>query len=330
MTEQDTFKLLIFPAGVQRSFIETVEKILPVKIMASLCGCSERTVRDWRREKNRMPLTSANILSNETGVAIPKHDTCDRYAHTSSAGKKGYASVVKKYGSLPKDEARRSEGWKIWWETVGKFEDNPIYTPKEITIPPVTTELAEFIGIMIGDGGISSHQVRISLHHIDDREYCAYVVSLIMRLFGIDPAIQHRPTQSVKDIVVSRIELVRYLNSLGLPQGNKVRQQIDIPAWIREDVELSRACVRGLIDTDGCVFTHSYVVKGKRYSYKKIDFTSASEPLRRSVHELLLAEGMRPRFFRNTGVRLESKADVSAYFNIISSSNPKHLKRYVS
>ena len=35
-------------------------------------------------------------------------------------------------------------------------------------------------------------------------------------------------------IVVSRSELVKYLNSLGLVIGNKVKQKFDIPAWIKK------------------------------------------------------------------------------------------------
>ncbi|CAN5757256.1 hypothetical protein BH11PAT2_BH11PAT2_02400 [soil metagenome] len=329
MTEQDT-SIIVFAVGGQRSFIEAIQKTLSITAIAHLCNCSERTIRDWRREKNRMSLVAAKLMSEKTGVSIPIHSISNRYAHTSAAGKKGYASVVKKYGSLPKNEVLRCEAWRAWWETIGRFEANPIYTPKQIVIPPVTIELAEFVGIMIGDGGISSHQIRISLHHIDDLAYCSYVTTLAEKLFGVKPTIQHRPTLSVNDIVISRIELVRYLHNLGLPQGNKIKQKIDIPLWIKKDKEFSRACLRGLIDTDGCIFTHTYSVNGKKYSYKKIDFTSASEPLRQSVYELLLAEGMHPRYVKNSGVRLESKADVKNYFASISSSNPKHLKRYDS
>lgn len=131
-------------------------------------------------------------------------------------------------------------------------------------------------------------------------------------------------------IVISRIELVGFLQEIGLPQGNKIQARIDIPVWIKENPEYLIACVRGLVDTDGSVFNHSYLSKGKRYTYKKLDFTSASDLLRNSVYEFFQSLGMHPRFSSQRGVRLESKADISKYFAIVSSHNPKHLNRYAS
>ncbi|MDB5265545.1 MAG: hypothetical protein JWM39_258 [Parcubacteria group bacterium] len=201
---------------------------------------------------------------------------------------------------------------------------------KRIQQPEKSIELAEFIGIMIGDGNISKYQVKISLHHTNDLEYSRYVSNLIQKLFAIEPHIQKRPTRSVNDLVISRIELVRFLHSAGLPKGNKTHSQIDIPCWIKENPKFLIACIRGLVDTDGCVFDHSYISKGKRYTYKKLDFSSASEPLRKTVYTFFKELGMCPRFSSRNGVRLESKADLKAYFRVISSHNPKHLNRYAT
>ncbi|MBI4590649.1 MAG: helix-turn-helix transcriptional regulator, partial [Candidatus Rokubacteria bacterium] len=32
--------------------------------------------------------------------------------------------------------------------------------------------------------------------------------------------------------------------------------QVDMPEWIKADARLARACVRGLVDTDGCIYIH--------------------------------------------------------------------------
>ncbi len=199
---------------------------------------------------------------------------------------------------------------------------------KPIQRPEKSVELAEFIGIMIGDGGISKYQVTISLNQDTDAEYLVYVSDLIRKLFNIEPHIQQRSKHSMNVIVISRIELVIFLQEIGLPQYDKIRSQIDIPNWIKENPAYLTACVRGLVDTDGCVFDHSYISKGKRYSYKKLDFTSASDPLRNSVYTFFKELAMNPRFSSQRGVRLESKADVSHYFSLVSSHNPKHLNRY--
>lgn len=199
---------------------------------------------------------------------------------------------------------------------------------KSIHRPKKSTELAEFIGIMIGDGNIAKYQVKISLHRIDDYEYSLFVSNLITRLFGINPHIQPRKRNLADDLVISRIELVEFLQELGLPLGNKIKSLINIPGWITNNPDFLTACIRGLVDTDGCIFDHSYHSKGKRYCYKKLDFTSASDALRNSVYEYFRELGMHPRFSSRSGVRIESKADIELYFKLISSNNPKHLNRY--
>lgn len=330
MAEAFKDKRAVFPPGKQRVFLECINQDLTVAMMARISSCSERTVRDWRREKFSMPLTAVHALSARTHVPVPKNiRSRDAYAHTKRASRMGAAATIQKYGRIPRDEEHRKERWRVWWESTGRFKKNPILESKTIHLPDRDAELAEFIGIMMGDGGISEYQIVITLHHIDDLEYAAFVARLIKKLFKVTPSIYHSPKNSVNDIAVSRKELVRHLHELGLPIGNKVKQQFDIPAWIKRDQKLAIACVRGLVDTDGCIFTHRYRVKGVWYTYKKLSFTSASEPLRQSVHTLLQKFGFHPRIAGNN-VRLDRVEDMKRYFSIIDSHNQKHLRRYKS
>jgi len=323
-------KRAIFPSGKQRTFLERIAEKITVAEMARISGYSERAFRDWRREKFSMPLTTVHALSKRSGVQVPKSmGTRDAYAHTARAGKMGIAAVIKRYGRIPHDEQYRKKQWRIWWESSGKFKKSPILGSKAIYRPKRSEELAEFVGIMMGDGGISEYQTVITLHHIDDFEYASFVMNTIKRLFRVTPSIYHSPKKSVNNIVVSRKELVKYLHELGLPVGNKIRQQFDIPKWIKDDRKFSIACLRGLVDTDGCIFTHRYKVKGKWYAYKKLSFTSASKPLRKSVFAFLYEFGFHPRITEED-VRLSSIEDMRQYFLSIGSHNPKHLRRYES
>ena len=277
-----------------------------------------------------MQLRSLYLLSRHAHIPIPYHlRVAHRYAHTREAGAKGMRAVILKYGRVPVDEARRKAAWQNWWNTKGKFEINPLLQAKPIRKPKKSTDLAEFLGLVMGDGGISHYQVIVTLHHIDDLAYSTFVVRLMKKLFGVRPHIYHRPDDSINDIVLSRRELVEFLHELGLPIGNKVKQQFDIPHWIKRSKPFAIACVRGLVDTDGSVFTHSYVVNGKRYRYKKLSFTSRSRPLQVSVAKILADLGMSPHI-SGYDVRLDSIADVKKYFTIVGSHNPKHLKRYLN
>jgi len=86
--------------------------------------------------------------------------------------------------------------------------------------------------------------------------------------------------------------------------------------------------MRGLTDTDGCIFTHRYKVNGKFYTYKKLVFTSYSKPLRQSVFNILRGVSLNPRLAQDRDVRLDSIKDMQRYFQLISSHNPKHLNKY--
>lgn len=328
MAESFKDKRLLFPHGKQTAFLEQVGKRLSVIEMSLICHCSERTIRDWRREKFSMSLAAGRILSEKTHVPVPtKVQIRDAYATNAASSKKGMAAVIRKYGRIPRNEEFRKKQWNNWWESIGKFAQNPLFASKSIHRPRRSSDLAEFVGIMMGDGGISTYQAVVTLHHIDDLEYATFVISLIKKLFKLTPSVYHSPENSVNDIVVSRKALVDYLHELGLPLGNKIKQQIDIPLWIQQDQKLSIACLRGLIDTDGCIFTHRYIVKGTRYAYKKLSFTSASAPLRKSVYILLQGLGFHPRV-AGTDVRLDRIEDVRRYVSLIGSHNPKHLRRY--
>jgi len=321
-------KRVIFPLGRQETFLRQVGKKMTVAEMARISNCSERTIREWRREKFSMPLAVVNALSAQACVPVPKNIRVhDAYAHIAKASRMGIAAVIKKYGGIPRNEKHRKEQWRLWWESIGKFEKNPIFESKTVRKPKREVELAEFIGIMMGDGGISEYQVVITLHHIDDLAYATFVVKLIKKLFSITPSVYHSPRKSVNNIVVSRKKLVQYLHGLGLPIGNKVKQRFDIPEWVKCDKRFVTACLRGLIDTDGSIFTHRYRVKGTWYAYKKLSFTSASEPLRKSMHAILKKFGFHPRM-AGTNVRLDRIEDMKRYFSIIGSHNPKHLRRY--
>jgi intein/homing endonuclease len=200
---------------------------------------------------------------------------------------------------------------------------------KSIEKPGRSEALAEFTGILLGDGGISKYQLAITLNIHEERGYGAFVIALIENLFGVTPSVHYEKNAAAFNIVVSRRDLVVFCNDvLGLAVGDKIRQKIDLPGWIKKDKSFAAASMRGLFDTDGSVFDHRYHVGGKLYSYKKFEFCSLSRPLLDSVHMILKNLDLHPRFSRGKSIWLDSRADVKRYFDTIGSHNPKHLKRY--
>jgi len=329
MDEMLNSKRAFLPKDQQKNFINKILLKIPLQKAAKLCNISERTIRDWQRGRFSMNLQSIQKLSRITGIPLPKNvKTKNRYWYTNKGASLGGKAVLKKYGKIGGDEKKRKERWQEWWKTTGKFNKNPTTQPKSIIKPQKSKNLSEFCGIILGDGGMSKNQLTITLHHIDDKDYSKFVIKLIKKLFKINPSVYHDAENSVNDIVVSRINLIKFLQSLGLVIGNKIKQQIDIPKWIQRDKKFLIACVRGLFDTDGSIVNHRYKVNNRVYSYKKIDFTSGSLSLIKTVHNSLKKLGINNGIRRNNkSIKIESQKDVKKYFNLIGSHNPKHLKR---
>lgn len=183
----------------------------------------------------------------------------------------------------------------------------------------------------MGDGGLTKNQIIVTVHSIDDKKYSDFIVSLIKKLFDVHVGLHYRKNSLGLSCIVSRSGLVKYLvEKVGLEMGNKVKNQVDIPNRIKKNKHYNLACVRGLIDTDGCIFTHKYKVDEKQYSYKKMAFRSYSNPLILSVFKILKDCGLDPRIAKENDLRLDRVEDVKKYIEIIGSNNPKHLKRYKS
>lgn len=322
-----------FPDGEQQVFLKESKKNLSFnswKEFAEEVEVHRRTLVDWKKGEYTMSLKVLKKVCDMLGTEIPSEiEQKERYWYTSKGdSSKGGRAVYEKYGQVGGDPEYRKKKWREWWEREGKFKFPGRFDRKEIKKPSETAELAEFIGIILGDGGITTDQVSVSLNSKADKEYIKVVHHMFEKLFGLDPNIIPREGISCSRVLASSRNLVDFLLKKGLKKGNKVKQQVDIPEWIKRNKQLGIACVRGLVDTDGCVFTHEYQVNGKQYSYKKLTFRNYSRPLINSVQNIFKEVGLNPRMATKDDLRLDSKEDMEKYFKGIGSHNPKHLKRY--
>lgn len=333
MTEKFKCKRVVFKNGAQRKFIKNAKKSLHLnnKELAKLLKVTNRTLSDWKREKFYIPLDAVKILLRKERRSMPKNIKIrEPFWYVNKGAKIGGLAVYRKYGIVGGNPEKRKEKWFEWWNQIGKFKKHPILNkPLPIKRPNYSEELAEFVGIVIGDGGISKRQLTVTLHHKDDKKYTEFVVNLIKKLFSVKPSIYHNYKNSVNNIVVSRSELVKFCaEKLGLKIGNKIKQQVDIPDWIKKNKKFQVACLRGLIDTDGSIIIHKYKSKNKFYSYKKIGFTTKSYPLLKSASNILDRLGIKYGISKRGDVRIESQKNVEKYLNLVNSHNPKHLERY--
>ncbi len=86
----------------------------------------------------------------------------------------------------------------------GHFNENEIFYPKT-----VTKELAEFLGILFGDG--SFHKKGIRLHFNSTEEDYLYVSDLGKKLFGISPTIYFDKREKCVSVCFNSSKLLRWL-----------------------------------------------------------------------------------------------------------------------
>lgn len=159
-------------------------------------------------------------------------------------------------------------------KNLGKYS-----TSKPIKKINKTKELAEFIGIMLGDGSFYRNAIKIAFDKRNEN-YIKYVEDLFEKIFEDKLKKQIIKTTNQAYLYYYNKNLVPILENLGLKRGDKIKNQVGIPDWIKESKEYSKRCIRGLIDTDGCI----YRCKRERQIYVK--FTNHNQQLLNDFKEI--------------------------------------------
>ena len=87
-----------------------------------------------------------------------------------------------------------------------------------------------------------------------------------------------------------------------------------------------KACVRGLMDTDGGLYSHSHTTKGIRYKNIGLCFTSFSKPLLNSVSKILTKNSIGHSIKKNR-IFIYNLATIKKYLLVFGTNNPKNLKK---
>lgn len=221
-----------------------------------------------------------------------------------------------------------------WGQSIGGFKSKK--NTKNFIPPNKNEELAEIIGIILGDGHLSKYIsgnkirvycIRIAGNSKDDREYIKKTIpSLFFRIFKEKGSIMQAKNRSCAYFTIYGKEIVDFIISLGLKPGNKIKNNQGIPDWIIENKNYLKACIRGLIDTDGSVHLVSKENKNLR-----IDFKSHIPLLLEDVRSGLISLGYSPtKIIDNRHIFITRKEDILKYYFEIGFNNSKNLKRYFS
>jgi len=195
-------------------------------------------------------------------------------------------------------------------------------------------ELAELVGIILGDGSLyfnkkhKVYQFVITGHLQNDRKYFEeFVLPLLERNFGKKFKIIFDRKMNGIRIRSQFKSIIRDIVELGIPIGNKLKNNVAIPNWIFFDKRFLKVCIRGLIDTDGFVAP----ITGRNYSY--IWFSSNIIALRKSFSRAMNILGFKTskwsqRIDSAPQIFIGSKYMIEKYFKEIGFNNPYHKIRF--
>lgn len=202
-----------------------------------------------------------------------------------------------------------------------KLKEIPFCYAKQIKKPVLDERLAEFLGILSGDGCVlkSLNSTYVTCGAILDSEYVVTVVRpIFMELFGVSPIV--RIQKGGIHCCANSKRLAEYLSGdCGFPLGEK-KNKLLIPSWIFQEKSCSVSFLRGLFDTDGGVHRH-------HKNSIQIGFTSISPKFLSQVHALLKVVGFNPRLGKED-IWIFGNHQASSFFKIIAPKNPKHIFKY--
>ncbi len=198
-------------------------------------------------------------------------------------------------------------------------------------------KIAEFIGIMIGDGSIGIYNCkagnRIKKHRVvkvslDSRneQYTNHVANIMKEVLGIEPKIHYKKNEHAVDICIYKKGVFKHVTEkIGLKKSPKWNT-MKIPKK-QMNCLLSCFVLRGLFDTDGClsIFNNNGIL------YPRIEIKMCPSPAQKQVSEILNNLKIRHTIQNlekgKTRIRISGKEELGKWFNFIGSSNIIHIEK---
>lgn len=217
-----------------------------------------------------------------------------------------------------------------------KFSKSDI--KKNIILPKrITPDLAEEIGLHIGDGSMNIYSnkglFQLRGHIKDDKEhYQTRIKELYKKLYNLDVSIREMKSTGVIGFQIWSDAIVNFKNKiLGLPLGKK--SNIEIPKIINNK-ELFYSFIRGLFDTDGCL----YIENKNGKPYPRIEIGTTSRPLCTQIISFLKKYGINAWYYEYKRkeanwnnlytIALTGFSSLNKWFKEISPNNPKHIRKF--
>ena len=195
--------------------------------------------------------------------------------------------------------------------------------------PEFNHRLAEFVGILLGDGCISvyekHHRLQITLHSEDDVKYADYVSKMIHGLFDVEPKIKYRKNENTLDVHVFKRDLIRFLiEEVGLKPSPKWNTA-EIPEWIVKD--FGKDVLRGYADTDGSVV----ITNNNGIRYPRIEMKICPSPMQNQFIQILKDLDFRFGVYQigkgQIRIQINGKNELKKWVDKVGFANQRKLDR---
>lgn len=202
---------------------------------------------------------------------------------------------------------------------------------KKISFPKnLTPELAEEIGISLGDGFLSNKkfEYRLKGNKNEKEYYDIFLKTLYKNLFSVKVNIKEYETTYGFELY-SKAFWEFKAKCLGLPIGRKNNAILPVVIKVKDENILT-AFIRGIFDTDGSVsFIHKYGLGGY---YPIISITLKPKRLLFGIANILDMLGLEPRVNKSGDywvISLNGYERLRKYSKIIGWNNTKNINKVV-
>lgn len=202
--------------------------------------------------------------------------------------------------------ARKLDNFKRWrdeMKRIGKIKSSYPALKKN-------GDLAELIGVTLGDGHVYKHDRCDSLRIVGDAAKMQFVnrsSDLIEAVFSKKPTIRQVTGSNAMTVTVYEREISK---RLGIPHGSRAIFEYPLPDWITNNKRFTCRFLRGLYEAEGSLNHHL-----PTYTHK-FSFANANPNLIRLVSELVSTLGFHPHI-SGRSVQVSRKEEVQKLTDLL-------------
>lgn len=217
--------------------------------------------------------------------------------------KQTHPSVKKISETMKRKHIDNFKKWRERMKLMGRI-------PSEYPIFKHSSNLAEYFGVMLGDGNISQFprtERLIITGNANNPGFIAYYAQITQYLFGKKPTISRKKKENALRISLYQKEIS---TRLGIPVGNRRDINLTIPEWIWQNKEFTVAYLRGSFEAEGSFSIH---LPTCTYNFQ---FKNYNQSFLGSVKKGLVLLGYHPEV-RYNAVRLRKRKEALEFEKLI-------------